>query len=514
MNYRIKSLPGVACVAAIGVLFNATAFGAVGARVLVQEWTPVNPERQDVRVLVDQPGIVTDSLNRAWASARVELCNAVTAELGKSRAAAGQTLRDIDCHMDPNLTLDLRQVGPNSITATLALNDNSITATSTQPTACGRECDPRVSVTAKATVTLGISVQNDPARPLVVTAANLVFSGASIDSHNFVADIAKFVVDDLIPFFNGPNFKTMAQDAINGVKFDYAGTFNSALAPVNAQLAGPSQYVRVGLWARATRITVAFAPGQIPPPGNGSMSGVVHWDETHGGPPNGCADINLVANVQTGPAPLLDPDNYRDVGVAPMRTIGAYSSSAAGAAQCNYSLTGIAAGWPNTVSATVPGGGGGGGPVTMRFAIKPDGWSGAVVPQPASGGRNYLVYEKFGGAATNANPTRWMRNPGDPDFRQNKNPRTNPADIRTQPGDPAINPAGAVAVQPGVVQTAPAVAAQQPATLPPPSASPLAQRPASAMSTAAVVQPVATPAPAPTPLKPVQATVPQSALHR
>ena len=430
--------------AAVGSLTAATAHGAIGARVLVQEWTPFTPDRQDVKVLVDRPTLLTDSLNSTWASARVNLCKAISNELGKGRAAAGQTLRDINCNLDPNLTLALRQTGPNSIVATLALDDNSITATSTQPTACGSECDPRVSVSARAAVTLGISIQNDPARPLLITSATFGFSNASIDSHNFAADVAKFVVDDLIPFFNGPNFLTIAQNAINNVQFRFADQFNNALGPVNAQLVGPSQYVRVGLWARATRITIAFAPREILPPGNGSMTGVVHWDASKGAPPNGCAAVNLVSTVQTGPAPMLDPDSGA-VGDAPTRKIGTYGARAAGDGQCNYTLNGIAAGWPNTVSATVAHGGGGGGPVKMSFAIKPDGWGGAVVPQPTVGAHNYLVYESFGGSLSEVDPRRKVLSPGDPPgLSANVDPRANPADFRTQPAVVTATPAAAV----------------------------------------------------------------------
>lgn len=444
MNSLIRRPLALFVAAACG-LAAATAQAAVGARVLVQEWNPLTPNRQSVRVLLDQPSLVSDSLISGWSKVRVSLCQAIAAQLAVPGAAAGQTLRDIQCNLDSNVALDLRQNGTNSIVATLTLPSNSITATSTQPTVCGRECDPRFSVSASAAVTLGISVQPDTNRPLVVTRASLSFANANIDSHNFAADIAKWVDDTLVPWFRGVSFQTIATNSINSARFNFAAQFNSALAGLNSQLRGPAQYVRVGLWARGGRVTIAFAPPEIAPPANGFMSGVMRWDtknttSTHqSGPPN-CAAVHLVSTVQTGPAPLLDPDNFSTVGPAPRRQVGSFIANTMGAA-CAYTLSGIAATWPNQVSGTVSGGNGG-GLVKLGYGLKPDGWKGPVVPNPAATEHNYLVFETFGGAAVQAAATQKLRDPGDPvmSLRRSGDPvvsagangQPDPVSIRTQ----------------------------------------------------------------------------------
>jgi hypothetical protein len=495
MNSRPRH-PMTTCVAAVCSLAAGVAHAGVGARVLVQEWSPLTPDRQSVNVLVDQPNLVSDTLNRAWSTTRIALCNAIKAQLGASRAAAGQTLRDIDCNLDPNMTLDLRQNGPNVITATLTLPSNSITATSTQPTACGSECDPRFSVTASAQVMLGISVQNDPARPLVVTGADLAFANASIDSHNFAADVIKWADDNLVPFFRGKSFQTMATNAINSAQVNFAGQFNNALAGVNAQLRGPAQYVRVGLWARATRITIAFAPPEISPPANGSVSGVVRWDpaktlkEVQSTPPT-CGNIQMVSRVQTGPAPLLDPDNYSNTGAAPIRQFGSLSVSAAGDA-CNYTLSGVAASLPNQLTSQMAGGSRG-GIVTMNFVMAPDGWTGAVVPNPGAPNHNYLVYQRIGGVANENNVMRRLRNPGDPVISGLGDPASNPANIRTRPAVVSVTPATGI-VQPSTssVVASPVAIATQPAFVTPTHATAIA--PTVQPAVAPTVQPVVTPA--------------------
>jgi hypothetical protein len=214
MNSPIRQ-PVALFVAAVCGLAAASAQAAIGARVLVQQWSPLAPDTQSVRVQLDQPSLVSDSLLAAWPKVRVSLCQAIIAQLGVPGAAAGATLRDIQCNLDRNIALAVRQNDTNGLVVTLTLPSNSITATSTQSTVCGRECDPRFSVSASARLTLGISVQPNPDQALVVTRTTLSFSNASIDSHNFAADIAKFVDDTLVPFFRGASFQTVATRAID-----------------------------------------------------------------------------------------------------------------------------------------------------------------------------------------------------------------------------------------------------------------------------------------------------------
>lgn len=255
-----------------------SAFAAVGARVLVQEWNPTQPDRHGARVLADDPDIVSRSIAQAWANARTLICAQLKARLGAPRLVRGQTLYDIDCRLDPNAAFTVESAGANALHLTFAIRGNSIAATSTVPDPLGRDFDPRFSLTLDATLRIALTVQADPNNTLRATQAQFTLGNAKIDSHNASGDVLKFVADDLIPFFGGPNFKTLAENAVNSVSFNLAAQFNSALAPVNAKLRGPSDYVRVGVWGRPNRITVAFGPRELTPPADGSISGVVRWD--------------------------------------------------------------------------------------------------------------------------------------------------------------------------------------------------------------------------------------------
>src|SRR5262245_41798074 len=105
MNSRTRR-PIAMFVAAACCLGAGGTQAAIGARVLAQEWSPLTPEQQGVKVLTAPPSVVSDSINRSWANARVQLCYFMVTQLGQSGFAMGQTLRGITCYLDENLTLD------------------------------------------------------------------------------------------------------------------------------------------------------------------------------------------------------------------------------------------------------------------------------------------------------------------------------------------------------------------------------------------------------------------------
>lgn len=466
-----------------------TAFAAVGARVLVQEWSPAQPDKHAVRILADDPEIVSRSIAQAWANARTLICAQIKARLGAPRLVRGQTLYDIDCKLDPNAAITVESAGANALRLTFAIRGSSIAATSTVPDPLGREFDPRFSLTLDATLRIALAVQADPNQTLRATQAQFKLGNAKIDSHNASGDVLKFVADDLIPFLGGPNFKTLAENAVNSVSFNLATQFNGALAPVNAKLRGPAGHVRVGVWGRPNRITVAFGPREIAPPANGSISGVVRWDPAKFRAAPNCASFALQASVQTGPGPLLDPDDYSRTGAAPMRNVGTVSMTPAGERECRFAISGVPAGWPNHIQARLHGAkplaSAGSAIYSTRLVLQPDGWSGPVIASAA--GRDYVVAQEIRATAVEHQARR--RNPLDPVTRAGASDRLNPnVRMLEQRSAPAANARAAetTQVQPGAtVQLNP-----QPRTDAVGSALKSRTRPAAGTQAAPAVQPV------------------------
>ena len=424
----------------------ASSHAAIGARVLVQEWSPLAPSEQRVRVLANDPSAVSDAVQKAWSEARPRLCTALRNAMGKGGVVAGQTLHEITCRLDENVTLAVASAGANALTATLAVS-GYVEASSTTPTILGKDADPRVSVALTGRMLLALTVQPNPDQTLRVDKAQFRLSDATLDSHNLTGDVLKWVAEDLIPYFKGPDFRRLAESAIDDIGIDLGGRFNAALAPVNARLRTPSGLVRVAVWGKPDAIVVAFGPREIAPPAGGTMWGALRWNPSTVIAPGSCDSFRIDASVQTGPAPLRDPGGYYEPGDAPRRNVGTFQmlpSSAAG--ECRYRLTGIAAGWPNALAARSSIGAGksaGNSVHSTHYAVVGDGWDGrSVVPQP-SAERNYAVRASLEGSAT-IDPAATL-----------KQGRANPLDPRTSATDRVTT--GAVAsrsptVQPGTTK--------------------------------------------------------------
>lgn len=367
------------------------AHAGTGVRVFLQVWNPQAPDQEKTLTLVDRPNLITDSLQDAWVRARPQICEQLRLRMGLGRAAGGQTLSDITCLLDEHVTFNVVSANLNALHGNLAVS-GYVEATSTTPTALGSWADPRFSVALTAKLDLVLDIQRDRDHTLRVSSAKFTLNNATLDSHNFNGDMLKFLADDLSPFFGGPNYKNMAENAINATSLDLAGKFNAALAPVNAQLVGPSDAVRVGASGTPDYVSVAFTPREVTPPNGGSMTGVLHWDPAQFSPRNGCGSFIIRATVQTGPAPMYPPG-----AVAPTREVGVFQAHPVSANSCAYTLTGLAPGWRNTLGAGVLDPPTAGAAVNSKdhgsYGLVSDGWDGVmVIPQPLADARNYTVH--------------------------------------------------------------------------------------------------------------------------
>jgi hypothetical protein len=267
----------------------------VGLRIVIQAWNPLKPDEHHDQTLVE-PTLVTDVLQGAWSFARDRMCKELKTRMGVGGFAKGQTLYDIDCVLDEQVAFKFTNSSQNVLHGVFSVG-GYIAATSTLPDPLTRELDPRLSIALKANLELTIAIQSSPDQTLQVSNAKFTLSEATLDSHNASADVAKFILDDLVPFFGGKNYKRFAEDTINSVSVDISHYFNDAISPVNAKLKAPSDLVRVGLSFSSNLINVAFAPRAISPPTNGSMTGQLHWDPAQFTPPNGCQSFDIGATV-------------------------------------------------------------------------------------------------------------------------------------------------------------------------------------------------------------------------
>ncbi len=484
----------------------SAAQAATGARVLLQAWNPLTPDQPNVITLLDHPSLVSDSIQDAWTQVRPKICTQLGLKMGLGGAARGETLYDIACLLDEQLLFDVSPAGSNALRATLVVS-GYVEATSTTPDVAfgvglGDYADPRFSVALTARLELILAVQPNRDRTLRVSKAQFTLNNATLDSHNFSGDMLKFVAGDLVPFFGGPDYKRMAEDAVNEISANLANDFNATLDPVNELLKGPSDAVRVGVSGRDGYISVAFAPREVAPPSNGRMSGVVRWDPTSFTPRNGCRSFEIGASVQTGPAPMFAPGAS-----APVRQVGVFQISPIDATSCGYTLSGLAEGWPNALASRVldPPLDRSSGNANYRetYTLSSDtAQGGKVVPLPSVDGRNYTVRAftlkmPSAEARTGEYLKEDYRNPeisrAELDTNRSKT-RINPAEINTR----QINPAAANAIKPRVspdVSASTQATSLNPQPLPPAGSPTLQTRAVGSVAAARLAQVSTAPAP-------------------
>ena len=406
--------------AAVAVVWGSAPASAenVGVKILGVVWNPAMPDQQGLRELLNQPTAVTDAVSNGWRQSREQTCEQLKADLGKGdKFARGVTLYNITCTLGEQGTLTLES-GGSSPRFKYVVPGNYLEFTSTQPTVFGSYADPRFSIAYDLHVRFQVAIQHtDP--PLRVLSAVGEVVNARADSHGFVGDVVKLVVD----LFTGPGFSNLVANHISGPRVNLTNTINAQLGPINALLRPPAGMVWAGHWARRNTVILAFAPANMTPNESGWVTGTIRWKKKDAGNQKPeCEQVSLAASVQVGPAALLDPDTG-STGAAPTKTVGAMRFNAplrdnGDTYECPYSLASLALGIPNAVTGKAAGGRGGNTFLVTGLRVKPVGWNGTVTPTPGASGKDFEVdsyIASTGVGVINKERLVGPKNPGDAD---------------------------------------------------------------------------------------------------
>ena len=363
-----------------------------GVRIIVQAWQPANPATQNNNVVLDRPGLLEDGLNAGWAKARTPICDALEQELGKpDRVAPGFSLYNMDCKMAQSGSLNVTGAQNNVVNIQYRLPGNMFRATSTQPSVAGSYADPCAFFYYDLVATTSIHLDTLDVDAFSVATQNV----SRPDSCNAAGDVAKFVATT-IHFFGGPDFLALAQNTLTQQQNVMTGDLNAAVNTFVGPLRSYSgQYAKQSSWVRHGDLYFAFAPSYVPQPLSASLNGAIvmpkaRWHD----PAPDCSVFRITGNVQTGPAPILDPETLR-VGVAPHTAVGAASASGAAADAgdryvCTYAMSGLPPAVPVTFQAL-------GRPNNIAnnylTLIGPDGWSGTDTLPSSAPKRDFLAEE-------------------------------------------------------------------------------------------------------------------------
>jgi hypothetical protein len=215
------------------------------------------------------------------------------------------------------------------------------------------------------------------------------------DSCNAAGDVARFAATTY-HYFGGSDFLAVTQHALEGSQTVVTSQLNSAVAAFATplrQYAG--QYATQQSWVRHGDIYFAFAPAYVPQPRSASMSGAIRMPKgTWQSSAPDCSAFSLVGNVQTGPAPISDPERVT-VGTPPGLDVGApaLAGTATDAGDhyvCTYVEALLPAGVPIVFRARGKAGSQS-GHVVDKVGVTPDGWSGTSAVNGNMPDKNFIA---------------------------------------------------------------------------------------------------------------------------
>ena len=218
---------------------------ADGVSVIQEVWDLMGSSNPNLVHLLDNQVLLSSAAEDAWNAARGSICDQLKNELGKPDEAGpaktkGITLYDISCSMGTFSNFRMDMTG-NVLNLHFSARGNYLEFTSTTPTIAGKYADPRMSVRYDLDASVEIPIPSTTG-PINVRTARIKVQNASLDSHNFPADILSDIAA-VVRFFGGPNFVALVEQHINTTQLSFANDINKALIPVNRILtASGAQY--------------------------------------------------------------------------------------------------------------------------------------------------------------------------------------------------------------------------------------------------------------------------------
>lgn len=353
-------------------------------------WDFTHPQGEPQTTVTPYAALLTRAVAAAWSAQSGAICAGIKASLTRGDSMGrGFTAHpeNFVCNLGaPPSSVDLG-LGAGAYSVGITVRSNYLEFTTTQPTPLGSYADPRLSVAYDLTLNATIPLPA-PNAPLAATSAVAHVANAHADTHNLPADIVASLAD-VVRFFGGPNFKTIAEQKIDARTVDFTNQINTMLAKVNLPALEHQGFadLAAGLGNGAGGATMALSlqrSANVPTSGNGSVHGLVQWRSVYGAPAQGCGAFTIAATVQVGPPSQGSPTAAAG---SPGTALGTPVVSGQ-ESQCGFTLGGLPTGVPLHLTAQV---GGWGNAAYRVISVSATGGSDVVASGPSSGNGRYTL---------------------------------------------------------------------------------------------------------------------------
>jgi hypothetical protein len=415
----------------------AAAAAPVGVTVYAEEWTPSKVNSETLKVIENNPTLLTDTMNQAYASFRAWYLSTIPQILQKqnylhtvdSGIPTGISLydRNGNTNLPPEMSLPaqveftIKSDGPNNnmLRVNFTMPAASISLCATTPTLLDSSQDPCATLLVDLSLGMGIQISDTPGRLLTVTTANITTTNFRAQDQNLPTQIIQGL-GAVYAYLGGPDYQATLVKAIDTNRVDVTSQFQKPVNQLNAMIGGYEQsaltsinqllqpaasidrLVHLGLVVQPSGGGQTLAILLAPPTGGvnfnsaamtGKFSGTLTFDKGVQTPPASCADLDkypqIQGQVQIGPRQVTSFNGAANpvYGSAPMQGLNLAFDGQQGplpaSRSCTYTLNNLALGFPNilnfssfTFKAT------GQAQIATHLEIQPSHWSSPVIVGP------------------------------------------------------------------------------------------------------------------------------------
>jgi hypothetical protein len=439
---------------------NSAAAAPVGVTVYAEEWTPSKANSETLKVIANNPTLLTDTMNQAYASFRSWYLSTIPQILQRqnylhsvdSGIPTGISLYDRkgNTNLPPEMSL------PQQIEFTIrsdASNNNmlrvnftmpaaSISLCATTPTVLDSSQDPCATFLVDLSLGMGIQISDTPGQLLTVTTANITTTNFRVQDPNLPTEIVQGL-GAVYAYLGGPDYQATLVKAIDTNRINVTSQFQKPINQLNATIGGYEQRALTGINQllqpaasidRLVHLGLVVQPsgsGQtlailLAPPTTGvnlnsaamtgKFSGTLTFDKGVQNPPASCADLDkypqIQGQVQTGPRQVTSFNGAANpvYGNAPMQRLNLAFAGQNGPVPanraCTYTLNNLALGFPNILNfSSFQFKASGQAQITANLEIQPSRWSSPVIVGP-----NGVVISTGTAAASETNISRQVQN--------------------------------------------------------------------------------------------------------
>jgi hypothetical protein len=350
--------------------------GELGFRVYEQQWQPLNPTQNSVKLTSNQPDALSSKINQEWGLFTTRAQGVENDALNGQQVQAGVNLYNVATTIGAVQSVRMLLTPadaapfPNALIPTptqpvLLIQSalSNVTANTTSPVTT-RGTDPQFEVTFNLSAYVQMNI-GPGVSTIAVQKAIIVVSDPQVYPMNTSAQLGE-IYGDLTTFFGQTSLQDQLTQNLSNKSSDITGFVAPGIALAAAAAVGnlPSNEMVKGAFADANGLSLVLAPVPLSPNASGQMDGQLNVSVNStpsGATPAGAtcsnsftvaAQVQVVPPLVTGlnPATFGNPNDPSLLRALSTSVSGGTIGNTGSGWSCDFVVNGLASGFANLVS--------------------------------------------------------------------------------------------------------------------------------------------------------------------